>query len=72
MSIEVHLEPFNFPNFLKVREWSEHTYPVAMLSPQQAMAYWDEIRPLWLQHCADKAKAHKAWLAEQAKGLRSA
>jgi hypothetical protein len=72
MSIEAHLEPMTFPNFLRVSEWSEHTYPVAMLSPAQAAAYWDAMRAYWLQHCADKAKAHKAWLREQADGHRNA
>jgi hypothetical protein len=69
--IEVHLEPFMFPNFLKVREWNEHTYPVHMLSPQQAAEYWDECKLLWLQHVADKAKAHKEWLANEAKFMQA-
>lgn len=63
--IEVHLEPFSFPNFLKVREWTEHTYAVAMLTPEQAAAYWDELKPLWLKHVADKAAAHERWMADE-------
>ena len=58
--VTVHIEPFNFPNFLKVREWAEHSYPVSMLSDAEAAAYWDELRPLWLAHVARKREASKA------------
>lgn len=67
--IEVHIEPFTFPNFLRVKEWTDHPYPVAMLSQEQAAAYWDELKPLWLQHVAKKAEANKKWLADEAKRL---
>ncbi len=65
--IEVHLEPFMFPNFLSVKEWPEHKYPVHMLSPQQAAEYWDECKQLWLIHVADKAREHKAWMENEVK-----
>lgn len=58
--VEINLEPFSFANFLKVREWSDHTYPVALLSPELAAAYWDELKPLWLAHCAQKKSAYES------------
>ena len=55
----VHIEPFLFPNFLRVREWEGYTYPVGLLSQEQAAAYWDELKPLWLEHVARKSAASK-------------
>ncbi len=58
-AIEVNLLPFTFPNFIKVQEWTDHTYPVAMLSDEIAAAYWDELKPLWLAHVAEKRAAQQ-------------
>lgn len=71
MAVEVHLEPFKFPNFLKVKEWGpepNHMFPVAHLSPKQAAAYWDELKPLFVKHCEDR---YHAWKVEHPSGFEN-
>jgi len=52
MPVEIHTEPFRFPNFLKVKEWDDnHKLDCGYLSETNAASYWDELKPLWLEHC---------------------
>ncbi len=59
MPIEVHMEEMSFPNFLRVKEWKDSTYPVALLTDEQAAAFWDEQKPKWLEHVAKRRAADK-------------
>ncbi len=61
--IAVHAEPFTFPNFLRLREWKDHSYPVGMLTDDMALAYWEELAPLWLAHVRAMRKATADQLA---------
>lgn len=57
VAIEVHLESFTLPNFLKIKEWPDrHGFDVGHLSPAEAATYWDEIKPLWIAHVARRHK----------------
>lgn len=70
MPIDVHLEPFGFPNFLKVTEWKEQgcSFPVAHLSVEQAKAYWDEMKEHWVEHVLAR---RRAWEAEHPSGFQN-
>lgn len=62
MAIEVTPQAFGFPNFLNLKELDDKL-PVHMLSDEQAAAYWDDMKPLWLAHVAQKRNAQR--IAEQ-------
>ncbi len=55
--VVIHMDKMTFPNFLKVREWDGEHYPVALLTDEQASAFWDEQKPKWLAHVAARRKA---------------
>jgi len=63
----VELLPFGFANFLRVKEWADHTFPVAHLSDEQAAAYWDELKPLWLAHVQNRRQMMEIELAQLVK-----
>jgi hypothetical protein len=55
MAIEVHPKPFKFANFIRVNEWPVgNTMDVGHLSPAEAAKYWDELKPLWIAHVAER------------------
>jgi hypothetical protein len=58
MAVEVHTKPFRFPNFVRIEEWPEdrHMLDVGFFTEEQARAYWNELLPLWLAHCATRRK----------------
>jgi quinol monooxygenase YgiN len=64
--IYVNLAPFNFPNFLRIEEWQSESFPVAHLSQKQAAEYWDQLKPLWLEHVKKKAKQSKTGVVTHA------
>lgn len=66
MPIEVKIEPFRFPNYLRMEQFSvadprnlRDMFPVGYLTEEQAAAYWDELRPLWLEHVKNRQKTER-------------
>ena len=52
--IRMKLEPFRFPNFLRLAGQIGPGFHVGRLSDDEAAAYWDDLKAEWLEHVRKK------------------
>lgn len=59
MQATVKIRSFRFPNFLKMDDDRVRggTIPVGVLSEEAAADLWDEMKPKWLEHVAERRAA---------------
>jgi len=67
MEINVKLLPFSFPNFIRIDIDSRETdgnrvkvgKAVHEFTDEQAEAYWDAMKPQWLEHVSKKRELNR-------------